>query len=66
MDPVLTPNVSPIKASHIQELRSYLDDVMTRLGFTPQPYTDPGLTTGYQIRRVHIEELRQRIRTIAG
>jgi hypothetical protein len=40
--------------------------VATRLGYPIQPYTDPGLTTGYPIRKVHIEELRQRIRVIGG
>jgi hypothetical protein len=66
VDPALVPNVSPIRAIHIQELRSYLDDVISRLGYATQPYTDPGLTTGFSIKRVHVEELRQRIRNIAG
>lgn len=65
-EPSLVPGVTPIRAVHIQELRTFLDDVMTRLGYATQPYTDPGLTTGYSIKRVHIEELRQRVRTIAG
>jgi hypothetical protein len=65
-DGTLTPNSSIIKAIHIQELRTYLDDAATRLGYSTSPYTDPSLTTGYSIKRIHIEELRQRIRVIAG
>lgn len=65
-DGTLTPNSSIIKAIHIQELRMYLDDAATRLGYSTSPYTDPSLGPGYPVKRVHIEELRQRIRTIAG
>lgn len=66
MDGMLTPNSSVIRAIHIQELRTYLDDAATRLGYSTLPYTDPSLSTGYSIKRIHIEELRQRIRAIAG
>ena len=55
-----------IRAVHITELRTYLDNAATALGFGTSPYTDPGLTTGLVIKRIHIEELRQRIRAIAG
>jgi hypothetical protein len=65
-DATLLPTTTVIKAVYIQELRTYLDDAMTRLGYTTQPYTDPSLTMSYVIKRVHIEELRQRIRAIAG
>lgn len=65
-DGTLTPNSSIIKAIHIQELRTYLDDAATRLGYSTSPYTDASLTIGDTIKRIHIEELRQRIRTIAG
>ncbi|HBB96669.1 MAG TPA: hypothetical protein DC054_14890 [Blastocatellia bacterium] len=65
-DPSLAPNSTVIKAIHIQELRTYVDDAASRLGYPTQPYTEPGLTTGSSIKRVHIEELRQRIRAIAG
>jgi len=64
-DPTLAPG-DPIRAVHITDLRTFLDDAATRLGFSTSPYTDPGLTTGFVIKRIHIEELRQRIRTIAG
>ena len=62
----LVPTITVIKAVYIQELRTYLDDVATRLGYPTQSYTDPSLTTSYLIKRAHIEELRQRIRAIAG
>jgi hypothetical protein len=65
-DTTLVPTSSVIKAIHIQELRTYLDDAATRLGYSTSPYTDPSLTIGAVIKRIHIEELRQRIRTIAG
>lgn len=65
-DGTLTPNSSIIRAIHIQELRTYLDDAATRLGYATSPYTDPSLTIGDLIKRIHIEELRQRIRIIAG
>ena len=65
-DATLVPNSTVIKAIHIQELRTYFDDAATRLGFSTSPYTDPGLSSGFVIKRMHIEELRQRIRNIAG
>jgi hypothetical protein len=66
VDPLLAPTSTTIKAVHIQELRTYFEDAATRLGYPTQPYTDPGLTTGFSIKRVHIEELRQRIKAVAG
>jgi uncharacterized repeat protein (TIGR01451 family) len=65
-DATLTPTSTIIKAAHILELRAYLDDAVTRLGYSTQSYTNPSLNIGNVIRRVYIEELRQRIRTIAG
>jgi len=65
-DATLLPNNNLIKAIHILELRTYFDDAATHLGFSTSPYTDPGLSSGFVIKRIHIEELRQRIRTIAG
>ena len=65
-DPFLVLGTTTVKAMHIQELRAHLDSVATALGYMTQPYTDPSLSSGYVIKRVHIEELRQRIRTIAG
>jgi len=65
-DATLSPTSTIIKAVHILELRTYLNDAASRLGYSTSPYTDPTLTTGFLIKRVHIEELRQRIRVIAG
>jgi hypothetical protein len=62
----LVPLVTIIRVVHVNELRAYLNDVMVRLGYPTQPYTDPSLTARYVIKRVYIEELRQRIRAIAG
>jgi hypothetical protein len=65
-DFTLQPFSTVIKAIHIIELRAYLEDAAGRLGYATGSYTDSMLTSGYVIKRVHIEELRQRIRTIAG
>jgi CSLREA domain-containing protein len=65
-DPTLSPTSTIIKAVHILELRTYLDNAASLLGYATSAYTDPSLTTGFVIKKVHIEELRQRIRTIAG
>ncbi len=64
-DATLTPTSTIIKAVHIQELRTFLDSAASLLGYSTSPYTDPSLS-GLLIKRVHIEELRQRIRAIAG
>lgn len=65
-DAVLAPMITTIKAVHIQELRTNLDSVATTLGYATEPYTDPSLSSSIFIKKVHIEELRQRIRNIAG
>lgn len=65
-DATLTPFSSIIKAIHILELRSYLDDAAVRLGYSTSPHTDPSLGAGSTAKRRNIEELRQRIRNIAG
>ena len=64
-DLALAPG-NTIRAIHILDLRTFLDDAATRLGYSTSAYADPGLTTGFVIRRIHIEDLRQRIRAIAG
>ena len=65
-DATLSPFSMIIKAVHIQELRTNLDAVALQLGYSTSPYTDPSLGAGVMIKRIHIEELRQRIRNIAG
>jgi hypothetical protein len=65
-DASLAPTSSVIKAVHIQELRTYFDNVSPMLGYPLQapPYTDPSLAAGYSIKRMHIEDIRQRIRNL--
>ena len=66
-DATLTPTVTVVKAVHILELRTYLDDAAQRLGYPAGPaYSNPSLGAGSVIRRLDIEELRQRVRDIAG
>ena len=65
-DATLSPSNTVIKAIHIIELRTNLENVAALLGYSAGSYTDPGLGGGFVIKRVHIEELRQRIRAIAG
>ena len=67
-DLVLMPFATSIKAAHITELRARLEEAATSptFGFALMTYTEPSLSAGSIIKRIHIEELRQRIRTIAG
>ncbi|HEX8148020.1 MAG TPA: IPT/TIG domain-containing protein [Pyrinomonadaceae bacterium] len=64
-DPQLPPSNAIIRAVHVQELRKYLEEAAARLGYPSVNYIDPDLGTGYVIRLVHINEIRQRIRAIA-
>jgi YD repeat-containing protein len=64
-DPTLPPFNTIIRADHIQDLRKYLEEAATRLGYPAVTYADPGLGAKAVIRLVHIEELRKRIRDIA-
>ena len=65
-DALLTPMMTRIKTVHIEELRTNLDNAATTLGYAIQPYTDPTLSSSIFVKKVHIDELRQRIRNIAG
>ncbi|HYO91783.1 MAG TPA: fibronectin type III domain-containing protein [Pyrinomonadaceae bacterium] len=51
-----------IKKAHVEELRTKLDEALTALGLSTQAYTDPVLTTNTSIRKVHFDELRQRVK----
>lgn len=51
-----------IKKVHIEELRTNLDLALTELGLPTQSYTDSVLTTSTAIRKVHFDELRQRVK----
>jgi subtilisin family serine protease/subtilisin-like proprotein convertase family protein len=64
-DPTLSPTNTLINAVHILELRTNLESVAALLGHPVVTYTDPTLTN-VVIKLVHMEELRQRIRDIAG
>jgi hypothetical protein len=65
-DPAPVPASTIIKAVHVLDLRTFLEDVAGRLGYPPGSYMDPALGSSFRIKLVHIEELRQRIRNIAG
>jgi hypothetical protein len=54
----------PILKSHMQDLRTGLDEALSHLGFTPQPYTDQGLPAGTFVQKAHIDELRQRTKSV--
>lgn len=63
---VLVTFMTPVKVSHIAELRTNLEDAAVALGYARASYTDPSLDSSSVIKRIHVEELRQRIRNIAG
>jgi YD repeat-containing protein len=62
---VVNPGV-PVRADHVRELRSKLNEALAALGLPTPAYTDPTLYTGQSgstptpIRKVHFEELRER------
>ncbi len=61
-DSTLTPQVTLVKAVHVQELRDKLDEALIALLIAPPQFTDQPLATGAsgtQIKKVHVEELRQ-------
>jgi hypothetical protein len=49
-----------IKAVHVQELRTNLDQALNALALPVNGYTDPSLS-GLAIKKIHIDELRQRV-----
>ncbi|MBD0369936.1 MAG: fibronectin type III domain-containing protein [Pyrinomonadaceae bacterium] len=51
-----------IKKLHIEELRANLDQALTALSLSTQSYTDPTLTTATAVKKVHFDELRQRVK----
>lgn len=65
-DATLPPRSAVIKVVHIDELRRYLEEAAARLGHAAAVYTDPSLSAGSFVRRIHVEELRHRVRTLAG
>jgi hypothetical protein len=51
-----------IKAVHVQEMRTNLDQALNALSLPVQSYTDPALSSALSIKRVHFDELRQRVK----
>lgn len=54
-------NVTPIMANDIHELRTALDQALGILGLTPGGYTNSSLS-GQGIQKIHIKELRDRVK----
>lgn len=65
-DPVLVNFMTPVKLAHLGELRTYLEEAAVALGYARASYTDPSLAPGSVIKRVYIEELRLRVKALAG
>lgn len=63
-DPTITDSATPIRAVHINELRTAIANVRSRLGMTVAAWTDPTLAAGATIRGVHVRELRTRLQEI--
>jgi hypothetical protein len=58
-----------IKAVHVTELRTNLDEALNAINPPPQPaYTDPNLTGGRttNVKKAHVEDLRRRVRHRSG
>jgi hypothetical protein len=52
-----------VKEIHVQELRDSINQALQALGFSTPAFTDAALTAGTSvIRKVHIEELRLRVK----
>ena len=51
-----------IKGVHLQELRTNVDQAYSTIGLWVQPYTDTTLSTAIPVKKVHVEELRQRVK----
>lgn len=65
----ITSGVTVINASHVEELRTKLDEARAALGLTTPAYTDGTLQTGANgtaIRKIHFEELRSRSASGSG
>jgi len=61
-DPVITANDTKIRAVHITELRTVINDELTRRGFAQQSWTDTTLSPNVtKIRKVHMEQMRTEV-----
>jgi hypothetical protein len=54
----------PILRTDMLDLRQGLNQALSALGFATQAYTDEGLPPGSFVRKEHIDELRQRTRSV--
>jgi hypothetical protein len=64
-DDPLQSQITVVKAAHVEQLRTKLDEARLGLGFTTGGYTDSPLATGAagtNVKKVHIDELRQRVK----
>jgi hypothetical protein len=57
-DDPLTAGATTVKAVHVTELRTRIDQQRTRFGLTAFAWTDPALTGSTPIKAIHITELR--------
>lgn len=55
--------VTPVRAAHINELRSAVNAMLQSAGQSPVSFADPSLSTSTPIRAVHIAELRAALAT---
>jgi len=62
--PSLTAGSSIVAKEDVADLRSALDAALLNVGLTDPPWTDPVLNSTVIIKREHIEQLRERSRTI--
>jgi hypothetical protein len=53
-----------LKASHINELRTAVNEVYIEIGVTPPTYTDPALGPGVIFKMEHVSELRSAITSL--
>jgi len=58
IDDSIVPTVTPVKASHILELRSRIDALRSIAGLPVFAWTNPNLTTAIVIQAVHVTEMR--------
>jgi hypothetical protein len=59
-DDPLVAGSTVVKAIHITELRTRIDQVRANVGLSPFVYTDPTLTVGTTVvKAVHVTQLRQ-------
>ena len=64
-DAVLTPGASVVRAVHLTELRTAIDEAYVRAGRTPPSYTDAAVTCRVTVIRAQdVNDLRQAVRNL--